>query len=149
MPAFATAIRSTGSGPNKPRQDGPHAHGVYFDKANKHLFMPDLGLDQVFVYPFDAATSKLGEALPSLTTTPGSGPRHMAFSADEKNAYVINELDNTVLTTRYAGGKFTPLATVPTLPADFSEKSTTAEIEVHPNGKFVYGSNRGHNSILK
>lgn len=145
---IATAIRSTGSGPNKPRQDGPHAHGVYFDKANRHLFMPDLGLDQVFVYPFDAATSKLGEPLPSLATAPGAGPRHMAFSADEQNAYVINELDNTVLATSYAGGKFTSLGTVPTLPKDFSEKSTTAEIEVHPNGKFVYGSNRGHNSIV-
>ena len=144
----ASVIKHSGSGPNKPRQDAPHAHGVYFDKANQHLIVPDLGLDQVFVYPFDATTSKLGDALPSLTTAPGSGPRHMAFSADEKHAYVINELANTVLATRYAAGKFTALATVPTLPADFTEKNTTAEIEVHPNGKFVYGSNRGHDSIV-
>ena len=72
----------------------------------------------------------------------------MAFSADEKNAYVINELDNSVTSSSHEGGKFTVLGTVPTLPADFSEKSTTAEIEVHPNEKFVYGSNRGHNSIV-
>ncbi len=145
---IATVIQHTGSGPNKPRQDGPHAHGVYFDKANQHLFVPDLGLDQVFIYPFDAGISKLGDALPSLTTAAGAGPRHLAFSPDEKNAYVINELANTVLATSYDGGKFKLLGTVPTLPMDFSERSTTAEIEVHSNGRFVYGSNRGHNSIV-
>jgi 6-phosphogluconolactonase len=145
---IATVVLGKGSGPNKPRQDGPHAHGVYFDKANKHLFVPDLGLDQVFIYPFDAATSKLGEPQPSLATAPGAGPRHMAFSPDEQNAYVINELSNTVLATSHDGGKLKPLGTVPTLPFDFTEKNTTAEIEVHPNGKFVYGSNRGHNSIV-
>jgi 6-phosphogluconolactonase len=143
----ASVISNKGSGPSKPRQDGPHAHGVYFDEANQHLFMPDLGLDQVLVYPFDATTSKLGAALPPLTTAPGAGPRHLAFSPDEKNAYVINELDNTVLATSYADGKFTPLGTLATLPKDFTDKSTTAEIEVHPNGKFVYASNRGHDSI--
>lgn len=145
---IATLIFNKGSGPNKARQQGPHAHGVYFDKANKHLFMPDLGLDKVLVYPFDAATSKLGAPLAPLATAPGAGPRHMAFSPDEKNAYIIDELDNTVLATTYADGKFTTLGTVQTLPQDFSGGSTTAEIEVHPNGKFVYGSNRGHNSIV-
>lgn len=146
--ATASVIKHTGTGPNLPRQDGPHAHGVYFDKGNKHLFVPDLGLDQVFVYPFDAATSSLGEPLPSLAITSGAGPRHMAFSPDEKNAYVINELSNTVTAASYADGKFTPLGTVQTLPADFAGKNTTSEIEVHPNGSFVYGSNRGHDSIV-
>ena len=145
---IASVMQHTISGPKKPRQEGPHAHGVYFDQANKHLFVPDLGMDQVFIYPFDAATSKLGEALPSLTTAPGSGPRHMAFSRDEKHAYVINELANTVLATSYADGKFTSLGTVPTLPTDYTGGNTTAEIEVHPSGKFVYGSNRGNDSIV-
>lgn len=145
--ATASVIKPTGSGPNLPRQEGPHAHGVYFDKANQHLIVPDLGLDRVTVYPFDAATSQLGAPLPPLVTAPGAGPRHLAFSADEKNAYIINELDNSVLAASYAAGKFTPLGTLPTLPADFAGKSTTAEIEVHPNGNFVYGSNRGHDSI--
>jgi len=144
---IATLISNKGSGPDKSRQEGPHAHGVYFDRANKHLFVPDLGLDQILIYPFDAATSKLGAALPSLATAPGAGPRHMAFAPDEKHAYVINELDSTVLPASYHEGKLTALATVPTLPKDFTEKSTTAEIEVHPNGKFVYASNRGHDSI--
>lgn len=144
---ISSLISNKGSGPNKSRQEGPHAHGVYFDKANKHLFVPDLGLDQVLIYPFDAATSSLGKALPSLATAPGAGPRHMAFTPDEKHAYVINELDNTVLATSYDDGKFKVIGTTPTLPQDFTEKSTTAEIEVHPNGKFVYASNRGHDSI--
>jgi 6-phosphogluconolactonase len=145
---IATLISSKGSGPNKNRQDGPHAHGVYFDKANRHLYMPDLGLDRVIVHPFDAATSKLGDALPPLETKPGAGPRHMAFSPDESHAYVLNELDNTVLAARHENGKFKVLGTVPTLPQDFTSGNTTAEIEVHPNGRFVYASNRGHNSIV-
>ena len=143
----ATVVVHNGSGPNLPRQDGPHAHGVYFDKANKHLFVPDLGLDQIFIYPFDATTSKLGEPLPSLKITPGAGPRHMAFSADEKNAYVIDELENTIVTTSYSNGEFKTLGKVPTLSKHFTGQNTAAEVEVHPNGKFVYGSNRGHDSI--
>jgi 6-phosphogluconolactonase len=145
---IASVIHSKGSGPNKSRQQGPHAHGVYFDRANKHLFIPDLGLDQVIIHPFNAATSKLGDPLPSLVTAAGAGPRHLAFSADEKHAYVINELDNTILAAGYTDGKLKGLGSVPTLPADFSGGNTTAEIEVHPNGRFVYGSNRGHNSIV-
>lgn len=144
---IATLISNKGSGPNKSRQEGPHAHGVYFDQVNKHLFVPDLGLDQVLIYPFDAATSKLGPALPSLATAAGAGPRHMAFTPDEKQAYVINELDSTVLPASHHEGKLTALAAVPALPGDFTGKSTTAEIEVHPGGKFVYASNRGHDSI--
>jgi 6-phosphogluconolactonase len=141
-------IASKGSGPNKSRQEGPHAHGVYFDRANRHLFVPDLGLDQVLVYPFDAATSKLGEPLPALSTAPGAGPRHLAFSPDEKHAYVINELNNTVDAASYADGEFKMLGSLPSLPADFTGNSSTSEIEVHPNGNFVYGSNRGHDSIV-
>ncbi len=145
--ATASLVVHTGSGPNKPRQNGPHAHGAYFDKSNTYLFVPDLGLDQVFVYPFDEGTSKLGTPLISLTGSPGSGPRHMAFSPDEKNAYVVNELENSVLATSYDSGKFKSLGTVQTLPQDFAGTSTAAEVEVHPTGKFVYASNRGHNSI--
>ena len=142
-----SVVSNSGTGPNKSRQEGPHAHGVYFDKANAHLFVPDLGLDKVLVYPFDATTSKLGDALPPLATAPGAGPRHLAFSPDEKHAYVINELDNTVLASSFDAGKFTTLGTVPTLPADFSGKNSTSEIEVHPTGRFVFAANRSHDSI--
>lgn len=144
-----SVISNQGSGPSLPRQNGPHAHGVYFDKANRHLFVPDLGLDQILIYPFEAASSKLGAPLKSLATAPGAGPRHMAFSPDEKHAYVINELDNTVLAASHLAGtgNLTPLGCVPTLPADFTAQNTTAEIEVHANGNWVYASNRGHDSI--
>ena len=143
----ASVIVNTGSGPNQQRQEGPHAHGVYFDKANRHLFVPDLGLDKVLVYPFDAATSKLGEALAPLVTAPGAGPRHMAFSPDERHAYVINELDNTILAATYRTGCFKEIGISTTLPADFSGRNTTAEIEVSADGKHVYASNRGHDSL--
>lgn len=142
-----SVISNEGSGPDKSRQEGPHAHGVYFDKSNTRLFVPDLGLDKVLVYPFDAANSKLGEPMPPLSTAPGAGPRHMAFSPDGLHAYVINELDSTVLASSHDNGGFTPIGTVPTLPADFSGKNTTAEIEVSADGRFVYASNRGHDSI--
>lgn len=145
--AIASAVAHTGSGPMKPRQDGPHAHGVYFDAANKHLLVPDLGLDQVLIYPFDAATSKLGSPLPSITTAPGAGPRHLAFTPDGTQLYVLNELSNTVLAASYADGKTTSLGSVPTLPTDFTGVNTSAEIAVHPNGKFIYSSNRGHDSL--
>ncbi|MCX6866503.1 MAG: lactonase family protein [Verrucomicrobia bacterium] len=145
--ATVSVISNQGSGPNQTRQAGPHAHGVYFDMSNHHLCVPDLGLDKVLVYPFDPATSKLGGCLPPLTTAPGAGPRHMAFSPDEKYAYVINELDNTVLAASYQDGTLMALGTVPTLPKDFAGNNTTAEIEVSPDGCFAYASNRGHDSI--
>ena len=145
---IATLITHHGSGPNQSRQAGPHAHGVYFDRANRHLFVPDLGVDQVLIYPFDAQSSTLGEALPPLTTAPGAGPRHLAFSPDDKNAYIINELDATIITATHQLGTLTALSKVSTLPEDFTERKSTAEIEVHPNGEFVYASNRGYDSIV-
>ena len=142
-----SVIANQGAGPNKTRQDGPHAHGVYFDKAGTRLFVPDLGADQVRVYPFNPATSQLGAALPPLATAPGAGPRHLAFSADGKNAYVNNELDNTLLATALEDGSFKAIGAVPTLPKDFTAANTTAEVEVSPDDRFVYASNRGHDSI--
>ena len=142
-----SAVPKTGNGPTG-RQKGPHSHGVYFDKSNTYLFEPDLGVDKVFIYKLNAADSTVSQT-GALETKAGAGPRHMTFSPDEKHAYVINELDNTILVASYDGkGGLKEIQTVPTLPADFTGKSTTAEIEVHPNGKFVYGSNRGHDSIV-
>ena len=142
-----SVMTNRGSGPVASRQEGPHAHGVYFNKAGSRLFVPDLGLDRVWVYPFDPASSALGEALPPLPTAPGAGPRHLAFSADEKQVYVINELDNTVLAAGLENDAITPAGTVSTLPADFTGKNTTAEIEISADGRFLYASNRGHDSI--
>ena len=145
---IASLIADHGSGPDPKRQQGPHAHGVYFGPSNERLLVPDLGIDQVMGYPFDAASSKLGEPLAPLVTAPGAGPRHLAFSPEGgAHVYVINELDNTVLAATYRDGGLAQIGTNPTLPPDFAGGNTTAEIEVHPNGKFVYASNRGHDSI--
>lgn len=142
-----------GPGTNK-RQEQSHAHGVYFDKANLNLFIPDLGLDRIQVFHLKNAdvivnswknTPSEGR---SLFSAPGAGPRHMAFSPDEKHTYVINELDCTILMASYEGhGEFKTLGTVKTLPDGFTGSNTTAEIEVSADGRFVYASNRGHDSI--
>lgn len=148
---IVSLVKMEGSGPNKQRQTGPHAHGVYFDNANRFLFVPDLGIDKVVNKKFDPATSALSEnAHDDMISPPGGGPRHMAFSPDEKHAYVINELTNTVSVAEFDGesGGLRPIQEINTLPDGFSEANTTAEIEVHPNGDFVYGSNRGHDSIV-
>lgn len=148
---IVTLVKNTGSGPNKQRQNAAHTHGVYFDQANRLLFVPDLGIDKVVIHKFDSATSMLSPNDPTdMVSPPGGGPRHMAFSPDEKHAYVINELTNTVSVAEFdaAKGVLTPIQEISTLPEDFSKPNTTSEIEVHPNGKFVYGSNRGHDSIV-
>lgn len=140
-----------GSGPNPQRQKEAHSHGVYFDKANRFLFVPDLGIDKTLIYKFDPRSSEITPNDPAfLVAPPGSGPRHLDFSPDEKHAYVINELTSTVTVAEFQPEKgiLTDIQTIATLPADFTGHSTTAEIEVHPNGKFVYASNRGHDSIV-
>jgi 6-phosphogluconolactonase len=139
-----------GSSVNPRRQEGPHAHCVTFDPAGRFLFVCDLGLDKVMIYRFDAEQGKLSPHDPAFATLkPGAGPRHMAFRPDGRFAYVINELDSTITAFAYdaQAGKLTEVQTVSTLPPQFVGSNTTAEIAVHPNGKFVYGSNRGHDSV--
>ncbi len=146
-----TQMKVEGSGPNERRQKEPHTHGVYFDNANRFLFAPDLGADKTMIYKFDPATSEITPNEPAyLKAPPGSGPRHMAFSPDEKHAYIINELTGTVTSAEFNkdSGALTDIQTIATLPADFKENNTTAEIEVHPTGDYVYASNRGHDSIV-
>lgn len=148
--AATTFIQHQGSSVNKQRQEGPHAHGIYLDPANRFAFVPDLGLDKVMVYRFDGAKGTLTPADPAFVASqPGAGPRHFAFHPNGRFAYVINELDSTVVALAYDAerGMLKPFQTLPTLPADFTGKSSCAEIEVHPNGKFAYGSNRGHDSL--
>lgn len=95
-------VKMEGSGPNKQRQNAAHAHGVYFDKANRFLFVPDLGIDKVLIRKFDPASSVLSDKEPAeMLSPPGGGPRHMAFSPDEKHTYVINELTNTVSVAQF------------------------------------------------
>jgi 6-phosphogluconolactonase len=145
--AFA---QHAGSSVNKQRQEAPHAHSINLDAANRFAFVADLGLDRVVIYKFDKASGNLKmNDPPFVSTAPGAGPRHFAFHPSGKTAYVINELENTinVLTYDPARGELKVAQTISTLPKDFTGKSNTAEVQVHPTGKFVYGSNRGHNSI--
>lgn len=131
------------------RQDGPHAHCAMLDAAGQYAFAPDLGLDKVMIYKVDAAKGKL---LPNgfLAVKPGAGPRHFDFHPSGKFAYVINELNSTLTACAYdkAKGALRELQTVTTLPAGFDGQNYPADIHVHPSGKFVYGTNRGHNSLV-
>jgi 6-phosphogluconolactonase len=139
-----------GSSVNKQRQQAPHAHSINLDASNRFAFVADLGLDQVVIYKFDKASGNLTMNDPRfVSTAPGAGPRHFAFHPNGKTAYVINELENTinVLAFNPERGELKSVQKISTLPSDFTGKSYTAEVQVHPSGKFVYGSNRGHNSI--
>jgi 6-phosphogluconolactonase len=135
---------------NPERQEGPHAHSINLDAANRFAFAADLGLDKVLVYRFDPAAGTLvANDPPAADVAPGSGPRHFAFHPDGRHAYVINEMANTLTVFDYdAGpGRLTPVQTISSLPDSFKGTSYTAEVVVHPTGRFVYGSNRGHDSI--
>jgi 6-phosphogluconolactonase len=149
--AAVTVIQREGRGPNSPRQDGPHAHQVSFSTDNRFMIGVDLGTDTLAVYRFDAATGALTPNDPAgLVVTPGIGPRHIAFHPDGKRAFVISELGSTIESLAWDGAAGVLRAaggSVSTLPGDFHGQSATAEIEVHPNGRFVYGSNRGHDSL--
>jgi 6-phosphogluconolactonase len=139
-----------GSSVDKSRQEGPHAHSVNLDAANKFAFVADLGLDKVLVFRFDAEKGTIEpNDPPAADVAPGAGPRHFAFHPSGKFAYVINELDMTVTAFTYdAGkGKLTTLQTMSTIPGSVEKGYSTAEVVVHPTGKFLYGSNRGHNTI--
>lgn len=145
-----SAVQHHGSSVNPQRQSGPHAHSINLDAAGRFAFAADLGLDQVLVYRFDPATGKLTpNDPPYASVAPGAGPRHFAFHPSGKYAYVINELASTLTAFAYdaARGTLTEICTVSTLPEGFTGSNTTAEVQVHPSGKWVYGSNRGHDSI--
>ena len=143
-------VQHEGSSVNKGRQAGPHAHSVNISKDNRFAIVADLGLDKLLVYKLDADKGTLTpNDPPSAATAPGAGPRHFAFHPTAPLAFVINELDSTLSSLSYDAEKGTlkTLKTVSTLPKDFKGGNSTAEVVVHPSGKFVYGSNRGHNSI--
>lgn len=139
-----------GSSVNHERQQGPHAHMIRVTPDNRFALAPDLGLDELFVYRFDAARGSLETNEPPFVKVhPGDGPRHFAFHPNGKFVYLISEMGGTVATFSYdeADGVLTQLERVSTLPKDFQGQNTAAEIAVHPSGKFLYASNRGHDSI--
>ena len=148
--AASAFVQHSGSGPNKERQEGPHAHYIATSADNRHVFVVDLGLDEVVIYRFDPANGSLTPSDPSYAKlAPGAGPRHLAFHPNGKFAYVLNEVNSTVTALVYdsKAASFSTLQTLPTLPKDFTAHNDTAEIVVHPSGKFLYASNRGHDSI--
>lgn len=141
-------LQHSGTGPDPDRQEGPHAHCIVLDPAARYAFSADLGADAVFGYAVTEDGSGLREHV-RLPMPAGSGPRHLVFHPDAMAAYAINELASTITTLRYdaANGMLEVSGSMPTLPEDFSGDSHCADVQVHPTGRFVYGSNRGHDSI--
>jgi 6-phosphogluconolactonase len=145
-------IQHTGSSVNTDRQREPHAHQILVDPSDRFAYVSDLGIDKVMIYRFDAAKHTLTAATPaSASVKPGAGPRHVAIDASGRVAYVINELDCTITAFRRdpSSGALTEFQTLTTLPPGVALQRgfSTAEIVISPSGSFVYGSNRGHDSI--
>jgi len=154
MPANADGVQThTGSGPNPTRQLHPYLHSIYPDPSGQFAYACDLGTDQIHIYALDAEKHTLkGKA--AVKAPPGCGPRHFTFAPDGKHAYLVTEMGNTVIAYDFnsTDGTLTQKQIVSTLPADLPkdilDKQTGAEIHIHPNGKFLYASNRGpHSSI--
>ena len=148
----AATIQHTGSSVNLQRQAGPHAHFICSSPDNRFALVADLGLDKVLVYQLESAAAKLSSNNPPFgVVAHGAGPRHLVFHPNGKFVYVINEMALTVTTFSYDAARASLFEeqTASTLPADYSatQRDSCAEIAAHPNGKFVYGSNRGHDSI--
>ncbi len=143
-------IQHEGSSIHPVRQTGPHAHSIMLDAANRYAFAPDLGIDKLLIYELDLANGTLApNHVPWVRTPVGAGPRHFDFHPNGRFAYLINELASSITVLRYVAdlGILGEIETVSTLPDDFDGESTCADIHVAPSGKFVYGSNRGHDSI--
>lgn len=145
-----TFIQHTGSSVNPQRQKEPHAHCSVISPDQKFVFAADLGLDKILAYQLDSETAKLTPAKqPFVRTIPGAGPRHLTFHPDGKQLYVINELKNSITEFDYnpESGMLIEGQTISTLPEDFSGTSYCADLKFTPDGRFLYGTNRGHDSI--
>ena len=146
----ASFHQHTGSSVNPKRQKEPHAHSIVVSPDNRYAYTADLGLDQVLCYKLDPATAKLTPNTPAFAKTPaGAGPRHLTFHPNGKRLYVINELLNSITVFDYdsATGALTEKQTIPTLPKDFTGTSYCADLKITPDGRYLYGTNRGHDSI--
>ena len=146
----ASFIQHVGASVDPARQKEPHAHCIVVSPDNRFVYAADLGLDQVLSYRLDAATSKLTPNQPPFAKAPpGAGPRHLTFHPNGKHVYVINELGNsvTLFDQNAETGSLTEKQTISTVPQDFSGKSYCADLKITPNGRFLYGTNRGHDSI--
>lgn len=152
LKSASAMVQHTGSSVNPQRQKEPHAHAIVLDPANRFAYVADLGLDKVLVYQFDGRNGLLTlNSPPSASVKPGAGPRHLAIHPTGRYAYLINEMNCTItaFNNDSAKGELKEAQTISTLPAGQAMQSafSGAEIEVHPSGKFLYASNRGHDSI--
>lgn len=147
----ASFDQHSGSSIDPKRQKGPNAHSIEVSPDGRFALSADLGIDKVLIYKLGAKGAKLtpSEAQPFVRTKPGSGPRHLAFHPNGKRVYVVNELSNTIAFFDYAAdsGKLTERQTIPTLPTDFTGTSHCADLKITPDGRFLFGTNRGHDSI--
>lgn len=146
-----TKQQHQGTGPNTKRQEGPHAHCIVPAPDNQYVFAVDLGIDKIKSYRLN---TKEGGLIPNpagdFAVKAGSGPRHLTFHPNGRYAFLISELNSTITALAYnaTNGSFTSIQTVSTLPAGYTQESFCADVHVSPNGKFLYGSNRGHNSLV-
>ena len=145
----STIITDHGSGKIAERQNGPHVHCTKLSDDNRWLFVPDLGIDKVMIYAFDAATGKLTPAKKPFTASPpGSGPRHFIFSPNNKYAYLVEELSGTVETYAYNNGSLKQVQRISTLPKNDTVFAGSADIHISGDGKFLYASNRGGSNTI-
>jgi len=144
-------IEHEGSGPNPDRQEVSHPHMIVTTPDNRFAVVPDLGTDMIYLYALDTDAGTLSLAQ-TLDLPPGAGPRHVAFHPNLPRMYVINELDSTMATFAYDDDNWTRLSIESTMPTYYVQPAgrpnTCADVHVHPNGRFLYGSNRGHDSIV-
>ncbi|NML23780.1 lactonase family protein [Pseudoflavitalea sp. G-6-1-2] len=144
----AKTIRHYGWGADKKRQGSPHVHSTVFSPDNKFLIVQDLGVDKIFTYAFSADTGVSDSAIAFTATSAGSGPRHLVFHPRKDIAYLMEEMSGDIVTFRYNTGRFNPIQNVSALPEDYNGDIGSADIHVSPDGKFVYGSNRGQSNDI-
>jgi len=140
-------VQHSGSGANKERQEGPHAHWIETSPDNRFALAADLGLDELIVYHFEPNSGELA-ANGYGKVNAGSGPRHAAFSRNGKFIYLLNEMKGTVTVFRFDKGKLNEVQSIESLPRDFSGSNDAAELVMHPSGRFLYASNRGEDAIV-
>lgn len=146
--AFTTHIVHNGNGPTD-RQKSPHVHCTLISPDNKTLLVPDLGIDKVMLYKFDAATGKLSPGKqPFAATQPGSGPRHFTFHPNHRFGYLIQELNGTVNAYKYKKGKLKEIQRISSMPAGDTQFPGSADIHVTSDGKFLYASNRSNSNTI-
>jgi 6-phosphogluconolactonase len=149
LDSASAVIQHKGKGVNKERQEGPHVHCTIFSKDNKYLFATDLGLDKIMIYPFNEQKGTLEKAnAGSVSTHPGTGPRHLTFHPNNKFAYLVEEMGGIVSAYQYAGGKLKLIQNISSLPAGYMGEIGSADIHVSSDGKFLYASNRDASNTI-